>query len=169
MLARLDCIPGVAESRVEASGRFFLLVLAEGADEARAVAEAAAALRGRAAPLAPAAAAAQLARRERGDPWLSAREITALSYLEARVVAAATADRVASRVGLAAGAHDALAEALRLELFAAIERVHGEGGRESSGWFYAEWPAIAVAAAARCAVALGPAADAAAAALADAH
>ena len=30
-----------------------------------------------------------------------------------------------------------------------LERVHAEGGRESSGWFYVEWPGIAAEAARR--------------------
>jgi hypothetical protein len=160
----------VAESRVEASGCFFLVVLAPGAEEGRVVAEAMTALRGRAARLEPAAAAAQLAARPRGDPWLSAREIVGLSYVEARIVATTTAARVAAQAGLDGRATAAVAEALRLELFAAVERVHAEGGRESSAWFYAAWPAIAAAAADRSAAALGPEARGpAAAALRDAR
>jgi hypothetical protein len=170
VLARLDAISGVGESRCEASGRLFLLVLADGADEARVVADAIAALRGRAARLDPAAATAQLEARPRGDPWFSAGEIRALSYLEARVVAASTAARIAGAAALASGAHESLAEALRVELFAAIERVHAAGGRESSGWFYLEWPAIAAAAATRAGGALGPGArERVLAALRDAH
>jgi hypothetical protein len=170
VLARLDAIPGVRESRCEASGRFFLLVLADGADEGRAVAGAVAALRGRAARLDPAAAAAQLEARPRGDPWFSAGEIRALSFLEARVVAASAAAGVARDAALGDGAHEALAEALRVELFAAIERVHAEGGRESSGWFYLEWPAIAAGAVTRAAGALDPgSAERVLAALREAH
>jgi hypothetical protein len=41
-----------------------------------------------------------------------------------------------------------------------MARVHAEGGRTSSGWIYEEWPAIAAAAASRCAGAM-PAASAA--------
>jgi hypothetical protein len=149
VLARLDAIPGVQESRVEAGGRYFLLVLAPGADEARVLAGAAEALRGRARRLGDAAAAAQLASRGRGDPWLAAAEVQALSYVEARIVAARAADAVAPAAGLDRAARDALAEAARVEVFRAIERVHDEGGRESSGWFNAAWPAIAAAVAAR--------------------
>jgi hypothetical protein len=61
-------------------------------------------------------------------------------------------------------------EAARVELFALMEQVHGEGGRPSSGWFYEAWPAVAARIAARCRAFLPPAAaDAAAAALADLH
>lgn len=149
MLARLDAVPGVAESRVEASGRFFLLALAPGADPAAVVAAARGALRGRGRALDAAAAAAQLDARERGDPWLSAREVHALSYVEGRIVAFRAADAVAASAGLDGAARAALAEAARAELFLAIERVHAEGGRESSGWFYEEWPRLAAAIAAR--------------------
>lgn len=170
MLARLDGIPGVRESRVEASGRFFLLALAEWAEEERVAADAVRALRGRAAPLPAAEAAAQVAARPRGDPWLSAAEAISLSFLEARVVATATAARAGARAGLPPEARDRLAETLRAVLFEAIERVHAEGGRDSTGWFYEEWPALAAAVAERARAFLdGPTAAIVAEALRAAH
>jgi len=146
VLARLGVLPGVRECRVDASGRFFLLSIGEGAEEERIVEGAVAALRGRAVRLPGDEAAAQLAARPRGDPWLSAAELLGLSYLEARIVATATAARVAARAGVPREARDRLAEVLRRVLFAAVERVHAEGGRDSPGWFYAEWPDLAAAA-----------------------
>lgn len=149
MLARLEKVPGVRSARVEASGRCFLLALAPGTDPARAVEGAVAALGGRARPLDDAAAAAQLAARPRGDPWLSTEEVHALSYVEARVISVRVAGAVAKAAGLEAAEADALRESTRLEVFAAIERVHDEGGRDSTGWFFEAWPEIARAVAAR--------------------
>lgn len=149
MLARLDSIPGVKESRVEASGRCFLLSLAPGADAGEVVAGAQAVLRGRGRKLDDAEAAAQLAARARGDPWFAAGEVHALSYVEARLLSARTADGAAAALALDAGAREAVAEAARAELFRAVERVHAEGGRESTAWFYEAWPRLAAAIAER--------------------
>ncbi|GAO03687.1 hypothetical protein [Anaeromyxobacter sp. PSR-1] len=163
MLARLDAIPGVRESRADASGRHFLLELRPGADRAAAVEAACAALGARARPLEPEEAAAQLEARGRGDPWYAAADTLALCYLEARVLAANAGPAAARAAGLDAAAGDAVCEAARAVLFQVMERVHGEGGRPSSGWFYEEWPAIADAIAERSARLL-PALDADAAA-----
>jgi hypothetical protein len=156
VLARLESVEGVADVRVEATGRWFALTLAPGADEAAALAGAAAALRKPPRRLAPAEAAAQLARRDAGDPWLSRREIAALCYLEARMLASRGAADVGAAAGLPPAEREALEGAFRMVLFEAMERVLAEGGRDSSGWFYVEWPALAGAVAARCADALAP-------------
>ena len=37
-----------------------------------------------------------------------------------------------------------------------MERVLAEGGRDSSGWFFTEWPTLARRVAARCAGSLAP-------------
>ncbi len=170
MLARLEAVGGIAEARVEATGRLFALVLSPGADEGAALAGAAAALRTTPRRLSPEEATAQLSRRAAGDPWVSRREAAALCFLEARVVASRGAGDVAAAARLDAAERDAVGEALREELFTAMERVLGEGGRDSSGWFYVEWPALAARAAARCAGALAPGKrEAAALALAALH
>lgn len=39
---------------------------------------------------------------------------------------------------------EAIREAIRAEVFAAIDPIHDEGGRSSSGWFAAEWPHVVV-------------------------
>lgn len=163
MLARLDALPGVRESRADASGRHFLLELRPGADRGATVDAACAALGSQARPLDAAAAAAQLSARGRGDPWYAAADTLALCYLEARVLAASAGPAAARAAGLAGGAADAICEAARAVLFGVMERVHGEGGRASSGWFYEEWPAIAAAIADRAGRVL-PALDADAAA-----
>jgi hypothetical protein len=154
VLARLDAIPGVRAARVESSGRFFWIELAEGADPAR-VAELAAGLLGRGArALSSADAEAQLERRPRGDPWLGADEVMTLSFIEARLLSVRLAGELSRRAGAAPDEQEELSEAIRIELSSAMERVHGEGGRSSSGWIYREWPAIAEAAVARCGGAL---------------
>lgn len=143
MLARLDRVRGVLESRVEATGRVFALALADGADEAAVIAAAAEALRGAPRRLDPAEAAAQLRARAGGDPWFSRAEVPALCFLESRMLASRGADAVAAAAGLSRQERAALEEAFRDVLFEAMERVLAEGGRDSSGWFYEEWPALA--------------------------
>ncbi|HET8725590.1 MAG TPA: hypothetical protein VFM53_15435 [Anaeromyxobacteraceae bacterium] len=155
MLARLDAVPGLAPARVDASGRFFWVAPAGGdasaaADRAREV------LGATARTLSPSEAEAQLAAHVRGDPWLGAAEVMALSYVEGRLLSVRIAGAAARELGAAAPAREAVAEAIRVELFRALERVHAEGGRRSSSWIDAEWPEIARAAAARCRDVLEP-------------
>jgi hypothetical protein len=92
----------------------------------------------------------QLARRTLGDPWLGAAEVMTLSFVESRLLSVRLAGELARRTGAAPQEQEEIAEAIRIELFAAMERVHAEGGRSSSGWIYREWPAIAEAAVTRC-------------------
>ena len=143
MLARLDDLPGVARCRVESSGRHFALDVAAGADPAGVARDAVAALGGRARALGAEEARAQLDARPRGDPWLSAAEVMALSYVEGRILAVRVSATAGREAGLDADARDRLAEAVRVEVFAAVERVHADGGRASSAWFYDAWPEIA--------------------------
>lgn len=151
VLVRLDGIPGVAASRTEASGRWFLLELSPGADR-EAVLRGAAEVLGRGARLlSDGEASAQLAARPRGDLWLSAREVAGLSYAEGRILAVRIPAAVARSVPLPPEAVPALAEAVRAEVFAAVEAVHAEGGRKSGGWFFDAWPEIARRIAARVA------------------
>lgn len=156
MLARLEAVDGVAEARVEATGRFFALALAEGADDATALAGAARALRCAPRRLPPEEAALQLRARAAGDPWLARAEVASLCFLESRMLASQGAAAVARAAGLEASERGALEDAFRDVLFGAMERVLGEGGRDSSGWFYVEWPALAEEIARRAAPALAP-------------
>ncbi len=151
VLARLSRIPGVASARVEATGRFFWLSLQPAADAARVAALASGALGSRARVLSPAEAEAQLAAHPHGDPWLGPGEVMALSLVESRVLSVRLSDEAARTIGATAEQREVLAEAIRAELFLAMERVHAEGGRASGGWIHDEWPALAAAAAARCA------------------
>lgn len=154
VLARLDSLPGVAGARVDSSGRLFWLALAAGAGADEVRARAASVLGEEARALPREEAEAQLAARRLGDPWLAAGEVMTLSFVEARLLAVRLSGEFARGAGAAPAQRDAVAEAIRRELFAAMERVHAEGGRRSSGWIYQEWPALAAAAAARCAPSL---------------
>lgn len=156
MLARLEAVEGVAEARVEATGRVFALVLEEGASEEVALAGAASALRRPPRRLAPADAAAELARRGAGDRWYGRAEAPELCFLEARMLAARGAVEVGAAVGLEAAERARVEGALREVLFVVMERVLAQGGRDSSGWIQEEWPALAAAVAARCAPGVAP-------------
>jgi hypothetical protein len=149
VLARIEMVEGVEWAAVEATGRFLAVRLRAGAgsEAVAAAVERVLGVRGRRAG--DAMARAQLSALVRGDPWFTAKEAHALSYIEGRLVAVHAATRVARELGLGRDAKEAVAEAVREVFFGVLERVHAEGGRESSGWFYAEWPRIAAAVAAR--------------------
>ncbi len=152
MLARIESVEGVEWAAVEATGRFLAVRPRAGAAVELVAADVERRLGGRGRRAGDALARAQLAAHSRGDPWFTAKEAHALSYIEGRLVAVHAAAMVAGELGLGSGAQEALAEAVREVFFGVLERVHAEGGRESSGWFYAEWPRIAAAVAARMAV-----------------
>ncbi len=156
VLARLDAIPGVATARTDSSGRFFWITPAPDAQPREVAGLCLAALGASAALLGPAAAEAQLAARARGDPWLGTGEVMILSFLEGRLLSVRIAGDAAAESGATPVQREAVAESVRVALFAALERVHAEGGRTSGGWIDEEWPTIAAAAAARCAPDLPP-------------
>ncbi len=143
VLARLDGIAGVRESRVDASGRYFVLALGPEADDAAVIGDAQSVLRGAARRLDAPAAERQLVARARGDPWFAASEVHALSYVEARIVAARTTASITVGARLSRAAHEAFARLVRTVLFKAVERAHAEGGRDSTNWVFEEWPEIA--------------------------
>ena len=145
MLARIESVEGVEWAAVEATGRFLAVRPRAGVGAGAVAAEVERRLGGRGRRAGEALARSQLAARERGDPWFTAREAHALSYVEGRLVSVHVSSRVARELGLGGEAKEALAEAVREVFFGVLERVHGEGGRESSGWFYAEWPKVAAA------------------------
>ncbi len=151
MLARLDSLPGVKVSRTDSSGRFFWLELREGVDETTVASLGTGALGAGARVLSPEQAAAQLALRGAGDPWLAGREVMTLSFVEGRLLSVRVAGEAARKASLPPALRERVAEAVRAELFGAMARVHAEGGRKTSGWIYEEWPVLAAAAAARCA------------------
>jgi hypothetical protein len=151
VLARLEAISGVVAARVDSSGRFFWLTLGTGVDVASVAALATGSLGAGARLLGPAEAEDQLAAYRAGDPWFGADEVMTLSFVEARIVSVRIAGEAEREAGADPAQREAIAEAVRLELFGAMERVHAEGGRGSSGWIYREWPAIAEAIVGRCA------------------
>jgi len=161
VLARLDALPGVARARADASGSYLLLELAAGADAGAVEAAALGSLPQGARRLPEGEAAEQLAARPRGDPWLSAAEAPGLSFLEARLLSVRIAGDTGRALALGPAERAHLAEAARQELFRAVEQVHREGGRESSGWFFQAWPELAVRIAGRFPGGLGPCAAAA--------
>jgi hypothetical protein len=156
VLARLDALPGVAAARVDSSGRYFWLALVDGTDAGAVASLATGVLGGRARRLAMARAEAQLEAIVRGDPWLGAGEVMTLSFLESRLLAVRLAGDAAARTGLTPERREDLAEAIRVQLFAAMERVHADGGRKTGGWIYEEWPSIARAALDGCAGPIPP-------------
>jgi hypothetical protein len=151
VLARIELVEGVEWAAAEATGRYLAVRFGAGFEEERVMAGVERALGARGRRVGDALARAQLAAHHRGDPWFTAREAHALSYIEGRLVSVHVATRVGAELKLDREARDALAEAVRQVFFGVLERVHAEGGRESSGWFYVEWPGIAREAAARMA------------------
>jgi len=143
VLARIEKLDGVEWTGVEATGSFLAVRSRAGADVEAVAAAVAIALGGRGRAAESEQARSQLAALGRGDPWFGPREVHALSYVEGRLVAVRVAARVAQELELDPEAKAALAQAVREVFFGVLERVHAEGGRESSGWFYAEWPEIA--------------------------
>jgi hypothetical protein len=139
VLARLDLVPGVRRSSVDAAGRHFVLSLEPDADEVAVIAGAQSVLRGAARRLDPAAAARQVEARVRGDPWFAADDVRALSYVEARIHAARTSARLADEAELEPLAEEALGELVRSVLLRAVARVPAD----AHDWFRHGWPEIA--------------------------
>jgi hypothetical protein len=154
VLARLDAIPGVTSARTDASGRFFWLQVEDTADATSVTVLAVGVLGKGVRSLAAAQAEAQLAAHRHGDPWLTAAEVMTLSFVESRILSVRLAGELEHQAGATPEQREEVAEAIRLELFAAMKRVHSEGGRRSGGWIYDEWPIIAAATVERCAAAM---------------
>jgi hypothetical protein len=156
VLARLDRIVGVAHARVEASGTWFLVDTWPAAARHQVEEEVLGVLGPTAEVLSPDAAGLQVGARDRGDHWYSSRDILGLSYLEARIIAGRVSASVGREAQLPQHAVRALCEGVRAEVFAAVERVHAEGGRSSGSWFFKAWPALAERILSRVAAALPP-------------
>lgn len=156
VLARLDRIVGVAHARVESTGTWFLVEIHPAGARHQVEEEVLGVLGPTAEALSADAAGLQVATRDRGDHWYTSRDILGLSYLESRVIAARVSAKVGAEAQLPQPSVRALCEAVRAELFATVERVHAEGGRSSSSWFYKAWPALADRILSRVAPALPP-------------
>jgi hypothetical protein len=140
VLARLDEVGGVRESRVDWTGHYFLLRLDPEADETR-VAAAATSVLGDAATRADAETSArELDAFRRGEPWMRAGETLRLSREEARIIAARRAAEAARAGGLDESQTRRLAELVEAEVAAVFERIHAAGGGPGKR-FAPEWAA----------------------------
>jgi hypothetical protein len=158
VLARLRRIPGIADARVECSGTFFALSLGERADPEATLRAVLDVLGPGSRRLLADEAGAQLAARASGEIWFSEEEIRALSYIEGRIIAGRALAAATRGLEVTGAETDRIRDAIRVEVFAALDRVHDEGGRSSSGWFTDEWPHIVTRVRSRLAGALdGPA------------
>jgi len=142
VLARLRRIPGVADARVECSGTFFALTLDERANLDVALRAVLDSLGPGSRRLATEEAEGQLAARAGGEIWFSEEQIRGLSYVEGRIITGRVLAAATRGLDVAEPEMDRIREAIRVEVFGAIDLVHDEGGRSSSGWFADEWPHI---------------------------
>ena len=131
MLARLDEIPGVAESRVDWTGRRFLLRLEPGAKESAVAEEADHALGEGATTLDEEETRAALEKYRSGEAWMRAGETVRLSRYEAGVLAQRYGDEAAQEIGLGVEATRKLVELFERELNLAFERTHAQKSGDS--------------------------------------
>ena len=127
MLARLDEIPGVKESRVDWTGRRFLLTLETSSSPSRVADEAASALGEGAEVLGENDTEAAVADLRRGESWMRAGETLQLSRHEAHVLARRHGEEAARAIGLSDDATRKLVALLESELDRAFERTHAAG------------------------------------------
>ena len=157
VLARLRRLPGIVDARVECSGTFFALSLAEPAESEAVLPMVLDVLGPDSRLLASEEARGQLEARPRGEIWFSEEQIRGLSYVEGRIIASRALAAAAEGLSLGEPETGRIREAVRVEVFTAIDRVHDEGGRCSSAWFAEEWPHIVARAQGRLAGALSEA------------
>jgi hypothetical protein len=124
VLARLDKTPGVRESRVDWTGRHFLLKLDPGADVGAVTRAAAAVLGAEARRVDADVEMAHVERYRRGEPWMRAGETRRLSAEEAGALAKRFAAGASRKAALSGEEARRLEEVLREEIGAAFERVH---------------------------------------------
>jgi hypothetical protein len=127
VLAQLDRIPGVAESRSDWEGRHVLIRLAPGASPEDVVARATQVLGKGARRLDAAAEAERLVSYRRGDPWVTSDETIRMSRREAGVLGARHARAAAERAGLDESQRKKLEALLTEEIGAFFERMHASG------------------------------------------
>ena len=130
MLARLDEIPGVAGSRVDWTGRRFLLSLEPGAKESLVSERAEIVLGEDARVLGGGEERVALDGYRRGEAWMRAGETLRLSQHEAEVLAERYGLEASREIGLGEGATRRLVEVLARELGRGFERSPrpGDGG-----------------------------------------
>lgn len=131
MLARLDEIPGVAESRVDWTGRRFLLTLQAGVAESVVENAALDALGEGAQVLSENEEQAALDAYRQGEAWMRQGETTRLSRYEAGVLAERYGKEAAEEMGLGEDGTSKLVALFEAEFVRAFDRVH-EGTRSAS-------------------------------------
>lgn len=141
MLARIDEIDGVEESRVDWTGRFFLVRLRESVRPQR-VEPLILEILGENARRVPADLEQQcLSAYRQGEPWVRSGETLLLSLAKPEILAERFASRAGRESGLEEGASTRLREVLREEIGAAFESLdRGEGPRP--GRLRAAWEAM---------------------------
>ena len=128
VLAQLDQVDGVRESRVDWTGRRFLLTLAPGARAERVVESADEALDGDTRVLRDPAAREAIASYLRGEQrWMRAGETRELSRTEARILAVRHGEEAAREADFTPAQTAKFIEVLEGEIAAAFERIHAEG------------------------------------------
>ena len=126
MLALLDDVTGVRDSRIDHSGRYFLLELEPGADAARVVEGSRAVLEDARRPDERVEDELVLGFR-RGETWLRADETIALSREEARILAERDGNAAAREIGLDERKTRDLVRVTEEEIAAAFDRIHAAG------------------------------------------
>lgn len=139
MLARLDTLPGIEESRVDWTGRYVLLKLRPGTDPAAVVPQAGEILAGGVRPLEGPAAEVQLASFRRGEPWMRSGETLRMSIEESKVLSLRLAQRAARDAGLEEDRTRRLEGLLKAELDAAIGGLHASGKPPDRTRFRRDW------------------------------
>jgi hypothetical protein len=127
VLAQLDRMPGVAESRVDWEGAHVLIRLSPGADARDVIARASAVLGEGALRLESAAEAEKLASWRRGDSWMRSGETIRLSRHEAGVLGARYAKGAAGPANLTGDQTTRLEKVLTDEIAGLFERMHASG------------------------------------------
>ena len=131
MLARLDSIPGVAESRVDWTGRRFLLTLDTGAAPTEVARSARETLGEGAFVLDADDTRAALATYRTGEAWMRAGETLRLSRYEAGALAKRYGNEAAEMMHLGGDATRRLVELFERELNVAFDHTHASQGSAS--------------------------------------
>jgi hypothetical protein len=127
VLAKLDDVDGVVESRVDWSGRYFLLRLESGAAANDVIGPADDVLDGDVRRLEPRKERELAASFTSGARWMRCDETIALSIEEARILAHRFGEQAAVDASLDADASAKLIATLESEITAAFESIHAAG------------------------------------------
>ena len=131
MLARLDEIEGVAESRVDWTGTRFLLTLEDGAGKEQVEGRAVDTLGDGARTLDGGEVAEVLDSYRKGEAWMRAGETLQLSRFEAGVLAKRFGSEAATEIGLGDEQTGKLVALFEQELNRAFDRTHAGRGIEA--------------------------------------